>query len=74
VSDQPRKIKHEAIPQWAQGLYYDEGLITEVLVYYDDEALYFEHRGRESSIVRFSFETLKTLKVIVEEEPGGSPE
>jgi hypothetical protein len=74
MSDQPRKIKHEAIPQWAQGLYYDEGLITEVLVYYDDEALYFEHRGRESSIVRFSFETLKTLKVIVEEEPGGSPE
>jgi hypothetical protein len=74
MSDQPRKIKHEAIPQWAQGLYYDEGLITEVLVYYDDEALYFEHRGRESGIVRFSFETLKTLKVIVEEEPGGSPE
>jgi hypothetical protein len=67
MSDQPRKIKHEAIPQWAQGLYYDEGLITEVLVYYDDEALYFEHRGRESGIVRFSFETLKTLKVIVEE-------
>ena len=73
MSDQPRKIKHEAIPQWAQGLYYDEGLITEVLVYYDDEALYFEHRGRESGIVRFSFETLKTLKVVVE-EPGGSPE
>jgi hypothetical protein len=74
MSDQPRKIKHEAIPQWAQGLYYDEGLITEVLVYYDDEALYFEHRGRESGIVRFSFEALKTLKVVVEEEPGGSPE
>ena len=74
MSDQPRKIKHEAIPQWAQGLYYDEGLITEVLVYYDDEALYFEHSGRESGIVRFSFETLKTLKVVVEEEPGGSPE
>ena len=74
MSDQPRKIKHEAIPQWAQGLYYDEGLITEVLVYYDDEALYFEHRSRESGIVRFSFETLKTLKVVVEEEPRGSPE
>ena len=74
MSDQPRKIKHEAIPQWAQGLYYDEGLITEVLVYYDDEALYFEHRGRESGIVRFSFEMLKTLKEVVEEEHGDWPE
>jgi hypothetical protein len=74
MSDQPRKIEHEAIPQWAQGVYYDEGLITEVLVYYDDEALYLEHRGRESGIVRFSFEMLKTLKEVVEEEPGDSPE
>jgi hypothetical protein len=74
VSEQPRKIEHEAIPQGAQGLYYDGGLITEVLVYYDDEALYFEHRGRESGIVRFSFEMLKTLKEVVEEEHGDSPE
>jgi hypothetical protein len=74
MSEQPRKIEHEAIPQGAQGLYYDGGLITEVLVYYDDEALYFEHRGRESGIVRFSFEMLKTLKEVVEEEHGDSPE
>ena len=68
MSDQPRKIEHEAIPQWAQGLYYDEGLITEILVYYDDEALYFEHRGSESGIVRFSFEMLKTLGEVIEEQ------
>jgi hypothetical protein len=68
MSDQPRKIEHEAIPQWAQGLYYNEGMITEVLVYYDDEALYFEHRGSESGIVRFSFEMLKTLGEVTEEE------
>jgi hypothetical protein len=74
MSEQPRKIEHEAIPQGAQGLYYDGGLITEVLVYYDDEALYLEHRGRESGIVRFSFEMLKTLKEVVEEEHGDSPE
>ena len=73
MSEQARKIEHEAIPQWAQGLYYDEGLITEVLIYYDDEALYLEHRGRESGIVRFSFEMLKTLKEVVEEH-GDSPE
>ena len=74
MSEQARKIKHEAIPQWAQGLYYDKGLITEVLVYYDDEALYLEHRGGESAIVRFSFEMLETLKEVIEEEPGDSPE
>jgi hypothetical protein len=74
MSDQPRKIDHEAIPQWAQGLYYDEGMITEVLLYYDDEALYFEHRGPESGIVRFSFEMLKTLKEVAEDEHGDSPQ
>ena len=74
MSEQPRKVEHEAIPQGAQGLYYDGGLITEVLVYYDDEALYLEHRGQESGIVRFSFEMLKTLKEVVEEEHGDSPE
>jgi hypothetical protein len=64
VSDQPRNIKREAVPQWAQGLYYNKGLFTEVLVYYDDEALYFEYRGQESAIVRFSFEMLQTLKEV----------
>jgi hypothetical protein len=73
MSEQPPKIKHEAIPEWAQGLYYDAGMFTEVLLYYDDEALLLEHRGRESAIVRFSFEMLKTLKEVVEEQ-ADSPE
>ena len=66
MSEQARKIKHEAIPQWAQGLYYNKGLFSEALVYYDDEALYFEVRGQNSDIVRFSFEMLKTLKEVAE--------
>jgi hypothetical protein len=40
----------------------------EALVYYDDEALYFELRGKDSGIVRFSYEMLETLKVVVEEQ------
>jgi hypothetical protein len=36
--------------------------------FYDDEALYFEVRGQDSGIVRFSFEMLETLKQVVEEE------
>jgi hypothetical protein len=38
MSAQARKIEHEAIPQWAEGLYYSKGLSSEALVYYDDEA------------------------------------
>ena len=74
MSDQPHKIDHKAIPQGAQGLYYDQGIIDEVLVYYDDEALYFEHKGSESGIVRFSFEMLKTLGEVIEEEQGETEE
>ena len=67
-SEQQRKIKSEAIPKWAQGLYYNEGVFSEALVYHEDEALYFEIKGKDSGIVRFSFEMLKTLGKVVEEE------
>ena len=50
-------------------LYYNKGLFDEALVYYDDEALYFEVRGKDSGIVRFSYEMLETLKEVVEEQP-----
>ena len=67
-SEQERKIKSEAIPQWAQGLYYNKGLFSEILVYHDDEAIYFEHKGKESGIVRFTFEMIEGLKIVEEEE------
>ena len=68
MSEQARKIEHEAIPEWAEGLYYNKGLFSEALLYHDDEALYFEVRGKDSGIVRLSFEMLETLKTVVEEE------
>jgi hypothetical protein len=68
MSEQARRVRHEAIPQWAEGIYYNKGLFSEALIYYDDGALYFEVRGQDSGIVRFSFEMLETLKVVVEEE------
>jgi hypothetical protein len=68
MSEQARKIEHEAIPNWAEGLYYNKGLFTEALIYHDDEALYFEVRGKDGGIVRLSFEMLETLKQVVEEE------
>jgi hypothetical protein len=67
-SEQQRKVKSEAIPKWAQGLYYNEGVFSEALVYHDDEALYFELKGRDSGIVRFSYEMLETLGEVIEEE------
>jgi hypothetical protein len=74
MSEQARKIKHEAIPQWAQGLYYNKGLFNEAMPYYDDEALYFEVRGNDSGVVRFSFEMVETLKEVVEQGYPDSPE
>jgi hypothetical protein len=68
VSEQARKVKNEAIPEWAQGLYYNSGLFSEVLVYHDDESIYFEHKGRESGIVRFTFEMIEGLKIVEEEK------
>jgi hypothetical protein len=70
MSEQARKVKNEAIPEWAEGLYYNKGLFSEVLVYYDEEAVYFECRGKDSGIVRFTFEMLETLTTVIEEEQG----
>ena len=75
MSEQARKIRHKAIPEWAQGLYYNSGLFSEVLVYHDDEAIYFEHKGKESGVVRFTFDMIEGLKIMEdEEEHGGSAE
>jgi hypothetical protein len=67
MSEQARKVENKAIPEWAEGLYYNSGLIKEVLVYHDDESIYFEHRGKESGIVRFPFEMIEGLKIVEEE-------
>jgi hypothetical protein len=74
VSEQPRKVKSEAIPDWAEGLYYNKGLFSEVLVYHDDESIYFEHRGRESAVVRFTFEMVEGLKMVEDEEEDETQE
>jgi hypothetical protein len=68
MSEQAQQVKHRNIPQWAQGLYYNSGLMSEILVYYDEEAIYFEHKGKESGIVRFTFEMIEGLKIVEEEE------
>ena len=74
MSEQAGKIKRKAIPEWAEGLYYNSGMFHEVLVY-DDESLYIEHKGKEDGIVRFTFEMIEGLKrVEYEEEPANSTE
>jgi hypothetical protein len=69
MSEQAQKVKHKNIPQWAQGLYYSSGMSSEVMVY-DEEAIYFEHKGKESGIVRFTFEMIEGLKIVEEAEPS----
>jgi hypothetical protein len=68
MSEQAQRVEHKNIPQWAQGLYYSSGMSAEVMVYYDDEAIYFEHKGKDSGIVRFTFEQIEGLKKVEEEE------
>jgi hypothetical protein len=74
MSEQVRRVANKAIPQWAEGLYYSSGLMSEVLVYYDEEAIYFEHKGKDSGIVRFTFEMIEGLKIVEEEESADSQE
>jgi hypothetical protein len=72
MAEQARKIKHQAVPEWAEGLYYNKGLFSEVLVYHDDESIYFESRGKDGSIVRFTFEMLEGLRIVEDEEEAAS--
>jgi hypothetical protein len=75
ITEQARKIKHKAIPEWAEGLYYNKGIFSEVLLYHDDESVYIEHKGKESGIVRFTFEMIEGLKIIEDEgEREDSPQ
>jgi hypothetical protein len=75
MTEQAGKIKHEAIPEWAEGLYYNEGNFSEILVYHDDESVYIEHKGKENGIVRFTFEMIEGLKIVEDEaEHEDSPQ
>jgi hypothetical protein len=72
MSEQAQRVKHKNIPEWAQGLYYNSGVFSEILVYHDDEALYIEHKGKESGIVRSTFEMLEGLKIVEQEQSPDS--
>ena len=75
MTEQARKVKGKAIPEWAQGLYYNSGLMSEILVVVDEESIYIEHKGKESGIVRYTFEMIEGLKIVEEEgEREGSPQ
>jgi hypothetical protein len=74
VSEQAQEVKNKNIPEWAQGLYYSSGISAEVMVYHDDEAIYFEHKGKDSGIVRFTFEQIEGLKKVKEEQSTDSPQ
>ena len=74
MTEQAVRVKNEAIPEWAEGLYYNKGLFSEVLVYHDEGAIYIEHKGREGGIVRFDFEMLEGLKIVEEEESADAQE
>jgi hypothetical protein len=53
MSEQTRRVRNQAIPEWA-------------------EALYFEVKGKNSGVMRFTFDMIKCQKVV--EEYRESPE
>jgi hypothetical protein len=65
-------VNNKNIPEWAQGLYYSSGIMSEILVYHDDESIYIEHRGKDSGIVRFTFDQIEGLKIVEEQESTDS--
>ena len=67
MTEQARRIKHKAIPEWAEGLYYNKGIFSEVLVYHDNDSIYFECRGKDDGVVRFTFEMIEGLKIVEDE-------
>ena len=46
---------------------------AEIVVYHDDEAIYLEHKGRDSGVVRFTFEMIEGLKMVEDEEAFTDP-
>jgi hypothetical protein len=74
MSEQAQKIKHKGVPEWAEGLYYNKGIFSEALVYHDDESIYFECRGKDSGVVRYTFEMIEGLKIVEEQESKDSQE
>ena len=75
MSEQAGKIRYKSMPEWAEGLYYNSGAFHEVLVYHDDEAIYVEHLGKESGVVRLTFEMIEGLKIVEDEgEHEDSPQ
>ena len=71
TTEQARRIKHKAIPEWADGLY-NKGIFSEALVYHDDEAIYFECRGKDDGLVRYTFEMIEGLRRVEDEEHEAS--
>ena len=70
MSEQARKVRKEAIPDWAEGPYYNKGLFDEALLYHarGGPLLRGQGGGQCPSVVRFSFEMLEAFKQAVEED------
>ncbi len=66
MSEQERRTRGD--PRRCRRTPLQQALFSEVVIYYDGEAVYFEHRGKDSGIVRFTFEMLATLGQVAEDE------
>ena len=65
MSKQARKVRKEAIPEWAEGLYYNKGLFKKGPLFRG------QGQGQSGGVVLFSFEMLEAFKQAVEEDEEG---
>ena len=67
MSEQARKIEHEAIPQWAEGLYYSKGLFQKCSSTTTMKLSSWRPGARKAAWCA-SLEMLQTLGEVIEEE------
>ena len=71
MSKQARKVRKEAIPEWAEGLYYNKGLFKKGPLQRGTPLFRGQGQGQSGGVVLFSFEMLEAFKQALEEDEEG---
>ena len=58
MSEQAYKVRNEAVPQGADGLYSDKGTFDEAVVYYGGEGVHLQTKNKDNGTVGFAYVTL----------------
>jgi hypothetical protein len=68
MTEQARKIKHKAIPEWAEGALLQQGDLLRSNRLPRRRGHLLRVQGKDDGIVRFTFDHLEGLKIVEDEE------